>query len=116
MLVFLALAGAFTVLALGEPASGATSCRQQVIDDGATILDVNDRDLVHSVAVREQGVRRIREARAERVLSVDPAAVPGGELWDEVGLVRDRQLTRPVEHHPQEGRPRAPDAEDDDRR
>jgi hypothetical protein len=33
VLVFLALAGAFTVLALGEPASGATSCRQQVIDD-----------------------------------------------------------------------------------
>jgi hypothetical protein len=33
VLVFLALAGTFAVLALGEPASGATGCRQQVIDD-----------------------------------------------------------------------------------
>lgn len=32
-LVFFALAGAFAVLALGEPATGATGCRQQVIDD-----------------------------------------------------------------------------------
>ena len=33
VLVFLALAGAFAVIALGEPAAGATSCRQQVIED-----------------------------------------------------------------------------------
>lgn len=33
LLTFIVMAGAFTVLALGEPAAGATGCRQQLIDD-----------------------------------------------------------------------------------
>jgi hypothetical protein len=33
VLAFLALAGAFAVLAVAGPAAGATGCRQQVIDD-----------------------------------------------------------------------------------
>ncbi|MGZ8579767.1 MAG: PIG-L deacetylase family protein [Actinomycetota bacterium] len=39
------------------------------------ILDVHDGDLVNTVEAREQVVRRIREVRAESVLSVDPTAV-----------------------------------------
>lgn len=39
------------------------------------ILDVHDGDLQNSVEIREQVVRRIREVRAETVLSVDPTAV-----------------------------------------
>jgi LmbE family N-acetylglucosaminyl deacetylase len=39
------------------------------------ILDVHDGDLQNTVEVREQVVRRIREVRAETVLSVDPTAV-----------------------------------------
>jgi LmbE family N-acetylglucosaminyl deacetylase len=39
------------------------------------ILDVHDGDLQNAVEVREQVVRRIREVRAETVLSVDPTAV-----------------------------------------
>lgn len=41
----------------------------------ARLLDVHDGDLVNTVEVREQVVRRIREVRAETVLSVDPTAV-----------------------------------------
>jgi LmbE family N-acetylglucosaminyl deacetylase len=39
------------------------------------ILGLHDGDLVNVVEVREQVVRRIREVRAETVLSVDPTAV-----------------------------------------
>ena len=39
------------------------------------ILDVHDGDLANTVEAREQVVRRIREVRAETVLSVDPTAV-----------------------------------------
>ena len=39
------------------------------------ILDVHDGDLQNAVHVREQVVRRIREVRAETVVSVDPTAV-----------------------------------------
>ncbi len=39
------------------------------------ILDVHDGDLQNAVEIREQVVRRIREVRAETVLSVDPTAV-----------------------------------------
>ena len=39
------------------------------------ILDVHDGDLQNTDEVREQVVRRIREVRAETVLSVDPTAV-----------------------------------------
>jgi LmbE family N-acetylglucosaminyl deacetylase len=39
------------------------------------ILDVHDGDLENTVEIREQVVRRIREVRAETVLSVDPTAV-----------------------------------------
>jgi LmbE family N-acetylglucosaminyl deacetylase len=39
------------------------------------ILDVHDGDLQNGVEMREQVVRRIREVRAETVLSVDPTAV-----------------------------------------
>ena len=39
------------------------------------ILDRHDGDLVNTVEVREQVVRRLREVRAETVLSVDPTAV-----------------------------------------
>ncbi|MGH2629220.1 MAG: PIG-L deacetylase family protein [Actinomycetota bacterium] len=39
------------------------------------ILDVHDGDLQNTTEVREQVVRRIREVRAETVLSVDPTAV-----------------------------------------
>ncbi|HVF07067.1 MAG TPA: PIG-L deacetylase family protein [Actinomycetota bacterium] len=39
------------------------------------ILDVHDGDLANTVDVREQVVRRIREVRADTVLSVDPTAV-----------------------------------------
>ena len=40
-----------------------------------SILDVHDGDLQNTDDVREQVVRRIREVRAETVLSVDPTAV-----------------------------------------
>ena len=39
------------------------------------ILDLHDGDLQNTDEVREQVVRRIREVRAETVLSVDPTAV-----------------------------------------
>jgi LmbE family N-acetylglucosaminyl deacetylase len=39
------------------------------------ILDLHDGDLMNTVEVREQVVRRIRDVRAETVLSVDPTAV-----------------------------------------
>ena len=39
------------------------------------ILDLHDGDLMNTVEVREQVVRRLREVRAETVLSVDPIAV-----------------------------------------
>ena len=39
------------------------------------ILDLHDGDLMNTVEVREQVVRRLREVRAETVLSVDPTAV-----------------------------------------
>ncbi len=39
------------------------------------LLDVHDGDLANTLEVREQVVRRIREVRAETVLSVDPTAV-----------------------------------------
>lgn len=39
------------------------------------ILDVHDGELENTTQVREQVVRRIREVRAESVLSVDPTAV-----------------------------------------
>ncbi|MEX0651791.1 MAG: PIG-L family deacetylase, partial [Actinomycetota bacterium] len=39
------------------------------------LLDVHDGDLTNTVEVRDQVVRRIREVRAETVLSVDPTAV-----------------------------------------
>jgi LmbE family N-acetylglucosaminyl deacetylase len=39
------------------------------------ILDLHDGDLTNTVEVREQVVRRMREVRAETVLSVDPTAV-----------------------------------------
>jgi LmbE family N-acetylglucosaminyl deacetylase len=39
------------------------------------ILDVHDGDLQNKVEMREQVVRRIREIRAETMLSVDPTAV-----------------------------------------
>lgn len=39
------------------------------------ILDVHDGDLANTVEVREHVVRRIREVRADTVLSVDPTAV-----------------------------------------
>ena len=39
------------------------------------LLDVHDGDLANTADVREQVVRRIREVRAETVLSVDPTAV-----------------------------------------
>ena len=49
----------------------------------------------------------------EEPVEVRAAAVPVGELRDEERLVRDRQLAAPVEHHAQERRARAADAEDD---
>lgn len=39
------------------------------------LLNVHDGDLTNTVEVRDQVVRRIREVRAETVLSVDPTAV-----------------------------------------
>lgn len=39
------------------------------------LLDVHDGDLTNTAEVRAQVVRRIREVRAETVLSVDPTAV-----------------------------------------
>jgi LmbE family N-acetylglucosaminyl deacetylase len=39
------------------------------------LLDVHDGDLANTIEVREQVVRRIREVRAETILSVDPTAV-----------------------------------------
>ncbi len=39
------------------------------------LLDVHDGELANTIEVREQVVRRIREVRAETVLSVDPTAV-----------------------------------------
>ena len=39
------------------------------------ILDLHDGDLANTVEIREQVVRRLREVRAETVLSVDPTAV-----------------------------------------
>lgn len=39
------------------------------------ILDLHDGDLMNTPDVREQVVRRLREVRAETVLSVDPTAV-----------------------------------------
>ena len=39
------------------------------------ILDLHDGDLMNTLEVREQVVRRLREVRAETVLSVDPTAV-----------------------------------------
>ena len=39
------------------------------------LLDVHDGDLTNTAEVRDQVVRRIREVRAETVLSVDPTAV-----------------------------------------
>ena len=39
------------------------------------ILDVHDGELENTTEVREQVVRRLREVRAETVLSVDPTAV-----------------------------------------
>ncbi len=49
---------------------------------------------------------------APRVLVVGPA----DHLGDEVGLGRDRQLGVGVEHHPQQRRPGAVDADDERRR
>ena len=46
----------------------------------------------------------------------DGARVPVGELGDEVRLVGDRDQAVAVEHDPQQRRPRAPDAEDEERR
>jgi len=39
------------------------------------LLDVHDGDLDNTIEVREQVVRRMREVRAETVLSLDPTAV-----------------------------------------
>src|SRR4051812_25494567 len=49
----------------------------------------------------------------EEVVEIRSAAVPMGEGRDEERLVRDRDLAAPVEHHAQERRAGAADAEDD---
>ncbi len=41
----------------------------------ATVFDVHDSELENTVAMRERVVRRIRDVRAETVVSVDPTAV-----------------------------------------
>jgi LmbE family N-acetylglucosaminyl deacetylase len=42
---------------------------------GVDVLDVHDGELDNTVAIRERVVRRIREVRAETVVTVDPTAV-----------------------------------------
>jgi hypothetical protein len=68
-----------------------------------------DRDV--PLAERRQPAQVVGE-----LVDVDRAAVAVGELRDEVGLVRDRELRVAVEHHPEQRRAGTADAEDEERR
>ncbi len=51
----------------------------------------------------------------EERVGIDGAPVPAGQLWNEVRLVGDRDRAVAVEHHAQQRRPRAANAEDEER-